>query len=138
MATPWLIDGPRKKRYEEALDEVTRELRTDAEINVKVTMNRNFEPVQGQSGLKSRARPLPAVALFERISRELSRRARPSSCSAAFAPLGWRRNIGTLINPANSSRPRTFTIAIQADRDRAVHVIETLPLESLQGLTQSR
>jgi len=137
LANPWLKDGPRKRSYEDALREATREFRRDSEIVVKVAMNDVFAPpkdaerveIPGASvAYRSASRQDVPDAFFEGTTSFLigHPRARPSGPPGSLEPV---------IDPSNPSKPRTFVVSIQADKDRALQMVKPAN-ESLQALTR--
>lgn len=137
LANPWLKDGPRKQSYEDALREATREFRKDSEIVVKVAMNDIFAPMKDAERIeipgasvayRSASRQDAPGAFFEGTTSLLigHARARPAGLPGSLEPL---------IDPNNPSRPRTFVVSIQADKDRALQMIKAAT-ESLQALTR--
>jgi hypothetical protein len=139
MTNPWLVDAARKKSYEDVLNEATRKLRRDTEIIVKVTMNGNFDPMKGTERIE-----IPGVPIAYRSA---PRQEMPGAFTEGTTTLFLghsrpRQSAGPevfepLIDPASPGKPRTFTVSIQADKNRAAHVIEAMNLESLHALTQS-
>lgn len=137
LANPWLQDGPRKQSYEDTLREATREFRKDSEIAVKVAMNDVFAPpkdaerieIPGASvAYRSASRQDAPDAFFEGTTSFLigHARARPSGPPGSLEPQ---------IDPNNPSKPRTFVVSIQADKDRALQMVKAAT-ESLQALTR--
>lgn len=137
LANPWLTDGPRKQSYEDALREATREYRADSEIVVKVAMNDIFAPMKDAERIeipgasvayRSASRQDAPDAFFEGTTSLLigHARARPSGLPGSLEPL---------IDPNNPSKPRTFSVSIQADKDRALQMVKAAN-ESLQALTR--
>lgn len=139
MINPWLVDGARKKRYEDALNEATRDLRRDTEIIVKVSMNGTFEPMNGTERIE-----IPGVPIAYRSPprQEIPGAFTEGTTTFLLGPARPRQSPGPevfepLIDPAGPGRPWTFTVSLQADKDRARQVIEAMNLESLQALMQS-
>ena len=138
ITNPSQVAGARKKSYEQALTEATRELRQDTEIIVKVTMNGNFEPMKDGArveipGVPVAYRSAPRQdmpgAFTEGTTMVFFGQARPQ-------PSGGPDVLEPVIDPANPTKPRTFAVSIQADQDRAMHVIEGMNIESLHALTR--
>lgn len=137
LANPWLKDGPRKKSYENALSEATRELRQDTEIVVKVAMNDIFAPMKDTERID--------IPGFQVAYRTAPRQEIPESfnegTTAVFfgharpRPFGPPGSLEPIIEPGDSSKPRTFSISIQADKERARQMVESMN-ESLQALTR--
>ena len=138
LATPWLADGPRKKRYDEAVAEATREFRKDTEIIVKVAMNGVFEPVKDGERFD-----LPGVPIaYRNAPRQEAPVTFTEGATTLFfgqsrpKPAGNPGALEPLIDSADPTKPRTFAVSIQADQDRAMQVIQGMNIESLNALTQ--
>ena len=138
LATPWLADGPRKKQYEESIAEATREFRKDTEIVVKVAINGSFEPVKDGERFE-----VPSVPIAYRSA---PRQEMPGTFTEGMTtlffgqsrarPVGNPGSLEPLLDPTDPTKPRTFTVSIQADQDRAMQVIQGMNFESLNALTQ--
>lgn len=139
MTNPWVRDEVRKKNYEDALNEATRALRRDTEIIVKVSMNANFEPMNGTERIE-----IPGVPIVYRsaLRQEIPGAFTEGTTTLFFGHSKARQSTGPdvfepLIDPASPATPQTFTVSIQADHNRALQVIEAMNLEALQALKQS-
>jgi hypothetical protein len=137
LANPWLKEGPRKKSYEDALSEATRELRQDTDIVVKVAMNDIFSPMKDAERIEIPGGPVAyrsatqqgiPEAFTEGTTTVLFGHARPR-------PFGPPGSLEPIIDPGDSSKPRTFSVSIQADKERARQMMEAMS-EPLQALTR--
>jgi hypothetical protein len=137
LANPWLKDGPRKKSYEDALGEATRELRQDTEIVVKVAMNDIFAPMKDVERIEI---PDAPVAYRSAPRQQMPEAFTEGTTSVFFGqarprPFGSPGSLEPIIDPGDSSKPRTFSVSIQADKERARRMIEAMK-ESLRALTR--
>src|SRR5512146_129387 len=137
LANPWLKEGARKKSYEDALSEATRDLRQDTEIVVKVAMNDIFAPMKDAERIDIPGFP---VAYRTAPRQEIPEAFTEGTTTVLFGqtrprPFGPPGSLDPIIEPGDSSKPRTFSVSIQADKERARQMIEAVN-ESLQALTR--
>lgn len=137
LANPWLKEGSRKRSYEDALSEATRDLRQDTEIVVKVAMNDVFAPMKDAERID-----IPGFQVAYRTTpRQEIPEAFTEGTTAVFfghgrpRPFGPPGSLEPIIEPGESSKPRTFSISIQADKERARQMMEAMS-EPLQALTR--
>lgn len=137
LANPWLADGPRRQGFEDAQRVATREYRKDSEIVVKVAMNDLFAPTKDAGrieipGASVAYRTAPRQdapdAFFEGTTAFLIGHARARSSG----PPG---SLEPLIDASDPGKPRTFSVSIQADEDRALQMARAAN-ESLRALTR--
>ncbi len=137
LANPWLKEGPRKKNYEDVLSEATRELRQDTEIVVKVAMNNVFAPIKDAERID-----IPGVPVaYRSASQQRIPESFTEGTTAVFVgharprPIGPSGSLEPVIEPGDASKPRTFSVSIQADKERARQMIEAMK-EPLTALTR--
>ncbi len=137
LANPWLKDGPRKKSYDDALREATRELRKDTEVVVKVVMNGIFVPAKDAERVKIAHVPIA----YRSTPRQDTPGAFGEGTTTVFIgqPRPWSVGrpgaLEPVIDPNDPSKPRTFSVSIQADPERARQMIEATK-GSLQAMTR--
>ena len=108
-----------------------------AEIVVKVAMNDIFASMKDAERIDIPGFP---VAYRTAPRQEIPEAFTEGTTTVLFGqtrprPFGPPGSLDPIIEPGDSSKPRTFSVSIQADKERARQMIEAVN-ESLQALTR--